>query len=45
MNGVYILTHYVTTEYRSGLSGLWSGNSGGAFDNFKLSRLGGGKKK
>ena len=45
VNGVYVLTHTVTTEYRSGQSGQWSGNTGGAVDNFKLSRLGGGKKK
>jgi len=45
VNGVYLLTYYVTTEYRSGQSGQWSGNTGGAVDNFKLSRLGGGKKK
>lgn len=36
VNSVYILTHTVTTTYRSGQSGVHNGNAGGYFDNFSL---------
>ena len=45
VNDVYVATYTVTTPVRSGLTGLHSGNTAGAFDNFRISRLGGGKKK
>ena len=47
INDVYFTTYTVTSPVvnRIGISGLHSGNTAGGFDNFKLSRLGGGKKK
>lgn len=32
----YLFTHTVTTDIRTGPSGLYSGNSGGYFDNFSV---------
>lgn len=47
INDVYFTTYTVTSlmANRIGISGLHSGNTAGGFDNFKLSRLVGGKKK
>jgi hypothetical protein len=36
VNGVYLFTHVVSTQYRTGLSGVYSGNAHGYFDNFTL---------
>jgi hypothetical protein len=50
-DGVYQGTHYAQTTTRSGFSGLSTGNADpnfdytAAFDNFKVARPGGGKKK
>ena len=35
----YILTHQTSSLYRSGLSGVWSGNAPAYFDNFQLSSV------
>jgi hypothetical protein len=51
VDGVYQGTHSAQTTIRSGFSGLCTGNAvpdldfTAAFDNFKVSRLGGGGKK
>jgi hypothetical protein len=37
MDESYLFTYDVTTTHRLGLSGVFSGNSGGFFDNFELS--------
>ncbi|EKE16504.1 MAG: hypothetical protein ACD_11C00004G0002 [uncultured bacterium] len=37
MDNVYLFTHNAATNNRAGLSGFNSGNSGGYFDDFKLS--------
>lgn len=44
MDDVLLFTHKTTTTERTGLSGLMSGNAGGEFDDFKISKLAGGKK-
>jgi len=36
VDGNYLFTHVVTTDHRTGLSGLNSGNTGGNFDDFRL---------
>jgi hypothetical protein len=36
VNGDYLFTYSVTTTHRRGLSGLLSGNSGGTFDDVRL---------
>jgi hypothetical protein len=36
VDGKYLFTHTVSTDYRTGLSGLFCGNTGGSFDNFRL---------
>jgi len=36
LNDVYLFTHLASTPYRTGLSGIWSGNEVGNFDNFRL---------
>jgi hypothetical protein len=36
VDGVYLFTHVVGTQYRTGLSGVFSGNEHGYFDNFAL---------
>jgi len=51
LDGVYAGTHVVQTDIRSGFSGLCTGNGDvdidytAAFDNFKVARPAGGKKK
>jgi len=37
LDDTYIFTHTVTTSYRTGLSGVYSGNEHGYFDNFRVS--------
>ena len=44
VDGVYVFTHTVQTNIRTGLSGLIGGNGGGTFDDFSVTSLGGGKK-
>jgi len=36
LDDVYLFTHRTSNPYRTGLSGLWSGNAVGYFDNFSL---------
>jgi hypothetical protein len=36
LDGVYLFTHHTSNPYRTGLSGVWSGNGIGYFDNFRL---------
>lgn len=36
VDDTYLFTHTVSTVYRTGLSGLFNGNSGGYYDNFRL---------
>ena len=36
LDGAYVLTHVGSTPYRTGLSGLYSGNAVTYFDNFRL---------
>ena len=36
LDGAYLFTHFANTPYRTGLSGLRSGNHFGYFDNFRL---------
>jgi|WetSurMetagenome_2_1015567.scaffolds.fasta_scaffold224640_1 hypothetical protein len=36
LDGVYLFTHLASTPYRTGLSGVYSGNEVGYFDNFKV---------
>lgn len=35
-DGVYLFTHHLTTSHRTGQSGVFNGNAGGYFDNFKI---------
>jgi hypothetical protein len=39
MNGEHIITHQTTTPNRMGQTGYMAGNSGGYFDDFKLSSI------
>ncbi len=39
VNGVNVFTHHLVTTNRSGRTGLWNGNSGSYFDDFKLTVL------
>lgn len=36
LDDIYVFTHTVTTPYRTGLSGVYSGNEHGYFDDFRL---------
>ena len=36
LDDTYVFTHTVTTPYRTGLSGVYSGNEHGYFDDFRL---------
>ncbi len=36
LDGVYLFTHNTSTAYRTGLSGVYSGNEHGYFDNFSV---------
>jgi len=36
MDGAYLFTHVATTQYRTGLSGVYSGNQHGYFDDFRI---------
>ena len=45
VDDVYVFTHIVQTNIRTGLSGLIGGNGGGTFDDFSVTSLGGGRKK
>jgi hypothetical protein len=44
MDDLFLFTHQTTVTERTGLSGLNSGNYGTHFDDFKVNKLGGGKK-
>lgn len=39
LDGDYILTHQTNSLYRSGQSGVWSGNAPAYFDNFRVSAI------
>lgn len=36
LDNVYLFTYVASTQYRLGLSGVFTGNAGGYFDNFRL---------
>jgi hypothetical protein len=44
VDDVYVFSHTLETNIRTGLSGLIGGNGGGTFDDFSVTSLGRGKK-